>query len=100
MVDDHKSADVVDQLGDRSQVGERAQRSRSRRHRNQTGRLTDQALPLPGWQITGFDVDLGPLHLGAETVCCAQPGRDVRLVVEPGHDHLVAQAGSGGRCVG
>ena len=91
MIDHHQPADLVHQLGDRPQVGHRAQRRRRRRDGDQSGRSCDQALPLPGREFTGLDVDLGPLHLGAIAIRGPQPRCDVRLVVEPGHHHLVAE---------
>ena len=70
------------------------------RDRDQPGRAGDQTLPLPGRQLAGLDVDLGPLDLGAIAIRRAQPRRDVRLVVEPGHHHLVAEADPRRRRVG
>ena len=100
MIDDHQPADVVDQLGHRPQIGDRAQRSRRRGDRHQPRRLPNQALPLPCRQLTGFDVDLGPLHLRAVAVRRPQPRGDVGLVVEAADDHLVPQAGARGRRLG
>ena len=51
-------------------------------------------------QLAGLDVDLGPLHLGAVPVRRAQPRRDVGLVVEAGHHHLIAEAHPGRRRIG
>ena len=100
MVDYHEPADIVHEFRHRAQIGDGAERRRRRRDRDQPSSFGDQALPLPARQITGLDVDFGPLDLRAVTVCCAQPRRDVCLVVEPGDHDLVAKAGPRGRRVG
>ena len=91
---------VVHQLGDGPQIGDGAERRGGGGDGDQPGRLADQALPLPGRQLAGLDVDLGPFHLGAIAIRRAQPRRDVCLVVEPGDDHLIAQPDPRRRRVG
>jgi len=88
----------VDQLGDRSQVGERCPGVPDGRTstRDQDGSpLTDQGpLPLPGRQINRFRCRPRPISPWRQNgLLRGQPGaRWFASVVEPGDDHLVAQA--------
>jgi hypothetical protein len=100
MVEDDRATVLVQQLGDRTQIGDGTDGRRRRGDGDQLGRLVDQRLPLPRRQLTGLDVDLGPLDLGAIPIGGPQPGRDVGLVVEAGHDELVAEPDAGGCGVG
>ncbi len=100
MVDDDEPADVVDQLGHRPQSVTVPRVPDAEVTATSRVACPIRPFPLPGRQVAGFDVDLGPFHLGAEPVGSAQPGRDVRFVVEPGDDHLVAQTGARRRRVG
>ena len=100
VVDDNQTSDVVHQFGDRPDIGDRAECGRRRGNGHQAGVAGEQLLPLPGRQLAGLDVDLGPFHPGSVAVGRAQPGSDVGLVVEAADDHLAAQPGTGGGCIG
>ncbi len=91
---------VVHQLGRGPQIGHGAQSRGGRRDGDQAGGLGDQVLPLPGRQLAGLDVDLGPFHLGAIPIRRTQPRRDVCLVVQPGDHRFIAQSDSRRRRVG
>ena len=100
MVDDENAADVVHQFGDGGDVGQRPEGARCGGDGDQPGVGGEDLLPLPDRQLTGLDVDLGPLDPGAVPVRGPDPRRDVGLVVEPTDHHLIAQPGAPGRGVG
>ena len=100
VIDDDQPAVLVQQLRRGLQIRDGAQSRRGRSDCDQAGRFGDQVLPLPGRQLAGLDVDLGPFHLGAIAIRRAQPRRDVCLVVQPGDDRFIAQAHPCRRSVG
>ena len=61
---------------------------------DQPGPAVDQLVVLPGGQLTGLDVHLGPAHDHAALLGELHPGPDVGVVVQPAHHDLVAGAAS------
>ncbi len=84
-------ADRVRGGGDRGHVRPGSDDVARRGHRDQPGALGQQLAVLAGGQLGGGDVHLGPAHRGVAPGGGLHPGPDVRVVVEPGHDHLVAR---------
>src|SRR5690606_4916823 len=60
-------------------------------YRNDAGTVSNELLVLVGRQLPGGWVKLGPPHRRAGPRGGLQPRPDVRVVVEPGDDHLIAR---------
>ena len=79
------------ELGDARRVGHRADGVRGERERDDPRALVDQALERVEVEIeVGLD-DVELVHDQATILRDEQPRRDVRVVVEPGRDDLVAR---------
>ena len=78
--------------GDRGHVGPGAEDVAGRGHRHQPGPLAQQRVVLPGGQFPRGQVHLGPADHRAGPPGRLHPRPDVRVMVQPGHDHLVTRA--------
>ena len=85
-------AGVVGRVADRAHVGPGADRVRGGGHGDQPGAVAEDALDRLDRQFAGLDVELGDTHGRAGALCGQPPGPDVGVVIERGHDHLVARS--------
>ena len=98
-VDVDQRADRVRGRGDGRHVRPGADDVAGRGDRDQPGALGQQVAVLGGGQLGRRYVDFGPAHRGAAARGGLHPGPDVGVVVEPGHDHLVARPPAPGQRV-
>jgi hypothetical protein len=89
-VDDQQRVVLVSGLRGRADVRAGADRARSGRDRHDLRARRDQVAVLPGRQLAGLDVDLGPAHGGPGALGGALPRVDVVGRVQPGDDDVVA----------
>ena len=99
-VDVDQRADRVCGRGDGRHVRPGADDVAGRGDRDQPGALGQQVAVLGGRQLSSRCVDFGPAHRGTAARGGLHPGPDVRVVVEPRHDHLVARPPAPGQRLG
>ena len=82
---------LVRRVADRAHVRPGADRVRGGGDRDQPGAVAEDALDRLDGQLAGLDVELGDADGRAGTLGGEPPGPDVGVVIERGHDHLVAR---------
>ena len=95
-----QGAGPVHQRGDLGDGRPGADQVRGAGDRDQPGALGEHLGDVVGGELAGGRVEGGPAHGRADRLGGAHPGADVRVVVEPGDDHLVAGTPAGGQRAG
>ncbi len=94
-VDEQQRAGVMDQIGDRDQVGPGAEQVRRAGQRDETGPGSELVRDVGRGELGGVGVEVDEPHACAGPLGRDDPRTDVRVVIEAAHHHLVARPPSG-----